>query len=173
MPKKLEVASLRSRIVKPLSNRAVSMVHLRGLLPFQSQILDSICTNRPFVMLCVCSMDGPSAAFHLTVCGAPFSIDHAFTCLKGAFPIIRHNKIRDLLADLLTEVCPCVAVEPVFQPLSGKQFQLHSTKVEDNARLNVSAQEFWDKRRTTAIFDVKVFNAHAPSNFTSSIATLH
>ena len=26
---------------------------------------------------------------------------------------------------------------------------------------------------TTAIFDVKVFNAHAPSNFTSSIATLH
>ena len=42
------------------------------------------------------------------VCGIPFSIDHAHTCPKGAFPIIRYNRIRDLLADLLTEVCPCV-----------------------------------------------------------------
>ena len=84
------------------------------------------------------------------VCGVPFSIDHAFTCPEGAFPIIRHNRIRDLLAGLLTEVCPCVAIEPVLQPLSGEQFQLRSTNVEDNARLDVSAQEFWDKRRTTA-----------------------
>jgi len=74
-------------------------------------------------------------------CGVPFSINHAFTCLKGAFPINRHNRIRDLLADLLTEVCPCVAVEPVLQPLSGEQFQLHPSNVEDNARLNVSTQE--------------------------------
>ena len=85
------------------------------------------------------------------VCGVRFSIDHAFTCPKGAFPIIRHNRIRDLLADLLTEVCPCVAVEPVLQPLSVEQFHFCSTNVEDNARLNVSVQEFWDKRRTTAI----------------------
>ena len=84
------------------------------------------------------------------VCGVPFSIDHAFTCPKGVFSIIRHNRIRDLLADLLTEVCLCVAVEPVLQPLSGEQFQLRSTNVVDNARLDVSAHEFWDKRRTTA-----------------------
>ena len=31
-------------------------------------------------------------------CGIPFSIDHAFTCPKGALPTIRHNEIRDLLA---------------------------------------------------------------------------
>ena len=107
------------------------------------------------------------------VCGVPFSIDHAFTCPKGAFPIIRHNRIRDLLAGLLTEVCPCIAIEPVLQPLSGEQFQLRSTNVEDNARLDVSAQEFWDKRRTTAFFDVKVFNAHAPSNCSSSTASCY
>ena len=107
------------------------------------------------------------------VCGVPFSIDHAFTYPKGAFPIIRHNRIRDLLADLLIEVCPCVAVEPILQPLSGEQFQLCSTNIEDNARLNVSAQEFWDKKRTTAFVDVKVFNAHAPSNCTSSTTSCY
>ena len=58
-----------------------------------------------------------------------------YFCSKGAFPIIRHNRIRDLLADFLTEVCPCVSVEPVLQPLSGEQFQLPSTNVEDNARI--------------------------------------
>ena len=98
------------------------------------------------------------------VCGVPFSIDHAFSCPKCVFPIIRHNRIRDLLAKLLTEVCPCVAVEPVLQHLSGESFQHRSTNTKDNARLDVCAREFWDKSRTTAFFDVRVFNAHAPSN---------
>ena len=94
----------------------------------------------------------------------PFSIDHAFSCPKGAFPIIRHNRIRDLLAELLTEVFPCVAVELALQTLSGESFQHHSTNTEDNARLDVCAREFWDKSRVTAFFDVRVLNAHAPSN---------
>ena len=42
-----------------------------------------------------------------------------------------------------------------------------------NARFDVPAQEFWDKRRTTAFFDVKVFNAHAPSNRSSSTASCY
>ena len=106
-------------------------------------------------------------------CGTPFSINHAFSCSKGGFPTIRHNKVRDVLADLLSEVCHCVEVEPVLQPLSGEQFQLRSTIREDNARLDVSAREFWDKSKTTAYFDVKVFNAHAPSNASSSAASCY
>ena len=99
------------------------------------------------------------------VCGVPFSIDHAFSCPQSVFPIIRHNRIKDLQrAELLTEVCPCVAVELVLQPLSGESFQHHSTNTEDNARLDVCAREFWDKSRATALFDVRVFNAHVPSN---------
>ena len=38
-------------------------------------------------------------------CGARFSIEHSFSCPKGGFPTIRHNEIRDLTANLLTEVC--------------------------------------------------------------------
>ena len=93
-----------------------------------------------------------------------FSIDHAFGCPKGTFPIIRQNRIRDLLAELLAEVCPCVAVELALQLLSGESFQHRSTNTEDNAKLDVCAREFWDKSRATAFFDVRVFNAHAPSN---------
>ncbi len=49
-------------------------------------------------------------------CGKSFTIDHAFTCPKGGFPILRHNEIRDLTANLLTEVCQDVNVEPPYNP---------------------------------------------------------
>ncbi len=38
-------------------------------------------------------------------CGTRFSVEHALSCPRGAFPIIRHNEVRDLTASLLTEVC--------------------------------------------------------------------
>ena len=57
-------------------------------------------------------------------CGQPFNVSHAFSCLKGAFPSICHNVIRDVTAQLLAEVCPNVGVESVLRPLSGKIFHL-------------------------------------------------
>lgn len=39
------------------------------------------------------------------VCGSRFSVEHALSCPRGAFLIIRHNEIRDLTATVLTEVC--------------------------------------------------------------------
>jgi len=44
--------------------------------------------------------------------GTRFSVEHSFTCPKGGFPSICHNKIRDLTASLLTEICNEVEVEP-------------------------------------------------------------
>ena len=44
-------------------------------------------------------------------CGKPFSVDHALNCLKGGFPILRHNEVWDLTASLLSEVCHDVRVE--------------------------------------------------------------
>ena len=88
-------------------------------------------------------------------------------------PSIRHNRIRDLLAGSLTEVCPNVAIEPTLQPLSGETFPLKSTNVEDRARLDVKAQNFWDNSRSSAFFDVRVFNSHAPSNCKTSTTTCY
>ena len=39
------------------------------------------------------------------VCDPKFTIEHALNCSQGDFPSIRHNEIRDITAELLTEVC--------------------------------------------------------------------
>ena len=79
------------------------------------------------------------------LCGETFSVSHALSCPKPALPSIRHNCIRDLTAQLLTEVCPNVATEPVLQPLSGERFPLRTANVQDDARLDIKAQDFWDR----------------------------
>ena len=101
-------------------------------------------------------------------CGQNFSVNHAFTCPKGALPSIRHNKIRDITANLLTEVCPNVGIEPTLQVLSGESFPLRSTNVNEGARLDIKASDFWDKSKRNTFFDVRVFNYHAPTNCKSS-----
>ena len=48
-------------------------------------------------------------------CGKPFSIDHSLNCSFGGFPTIRHNELRDVTANLLSQVCSNVQIEPHFQ----------------------------------------------------------
>ena len=43
-------------------------------------------------------------------------------CSTGGFSTIRHNEVCDLTAQLLTEVCSSVSVEPPLQPFSGETF---------------------------------------------------
>ena len=104
-------------------------------------------------------------------CGSSFTIDHALSCPTGGFTIIRHNEVRDLLANLLTEVCHDVSIEPHLQPLSGESLSLRTASTEDNARLDVAASGFWGGRFERAFFDVRVFNPHASSNRTPLIAS--
>ena len=49
------------------------------------------------------------------ICGSSFTVEHALTCNRGGFSFLRHNKIRDLSAKLLTEVCPNVGIEPLWR----------------------------------------------------------
>ena len=76
------------------------------------------------------------------VCGSPFSVDHAMNCKRGGFPFIRHNELQDITAELLTEVCPDVMIEPPLQPLSGECFNYHSANTENNARADIAATGF-------------------------------
>ena len=66
------------------------------------------------------SMDGSFRNYRLTA--------HAFSSPCGGFPSLRHNDIRDITADFLTEVSPSVAVKPVLQPLTGELY----TAVQDS-----------------------------------------
>ena len=43
-------------------------------------------------------------------------------------------------------------------------FSLRSTNTEANSRLDIRAQGFWGKRQQDALFDIRVYNPHAPSN---------
>ena len=112
------------------------------------------------LMLFVCVMAGFHAS-HLPshcVCGKAFSVSHAFSCPHGAFPIIRHNDIRDLTARLLSEVCHDVQVEPHLQPLTGEVLHYRTAVLEDDARVDIRAAGFWGCRHHRSFFDVRVFN---------------
>ena len=95
-------------------------------------------------------------------CGAPFSVDHAMTCHKGGLPTLRHNEVRDLTAELLSETSHCVSIEPKLQSLHDEEFQFHTANREDGARLDVQASDFWCKGQE-AFFDIRVFYPSASS----------
>ena len=63
-------------------------------------------------------------------CGSSFSIEHALSCSKGGYPSIRHNEIRDLTANLVSEVCSNVSVEPMLQSITGETFHRASANVQ-------------------------------------------
>ena len=46
---------------------------------------------------------------------------------------MKHNKVRDITASLLTEVCHAVTIEPHLQSLSGESFSHRSAITEDGA----------------------------------------
>ena len=106
-------------------------------------------------------------------CGASFSVDHALSCKRGDFPIVRHNEIRDLTANLLTEVCHEVSTEPDLQFITNESFNLKSTNTQDGARLDIAMSGFWGSLHERTFCDVGVFNPHAPSNCTTTISVCY
>ena len=93
-------------------------------------------------------------------CGANFDIAHSLSCKKGGFVTQRHNELRDMTADLLSEVCPDVSIEPHLEELSGESLHLRSANISNEARLDISARSVWS-RNQRAFFDVRVFDPNA------------
>ena len=54
------------------------------------------------------------------VCDKNFSMEHALNCPCGGLTSVRHNELRDITAQCLTEVCHGVGIEPPLQLLSGE-----------------------------------------------------
>ena len=75
-------------------------------------------------------------------CGAKFSVEHALSCPKGGFPPIRHNKIRVLTANLLTDICSDVCIEPELQPITGEVLTGATSNAQDGACLDNAANGF-------------------------------
>ena len=64
-------------------------------------------------------------------CGAKYSVEHVLSCPKGGFPSIRSNEIRDLTANLLTEFCSSVCIEPELQPVTGEVLTGATSNAQD------------------------------------------
>ena len=97
----------------------------------------------------------------------------AFSCPTGGFPNLRHNLIRDITADLLTEVCHSVSLEPTLQPLTGEQLQHRTANVEDGARADISAQGLWDDRQQLTFFILGCLTLIRQSAATLSLPSLY
>ena len=95
--------------------------------------------------------------------GNAFTVEHTLSCPRGGYIALRHNEIRDVLAELMQETCCNVATEPELQPLSGEVFEHRTAVRADGARLDIRAGGFWATRHEVAYFDVRVFNPYAAS----------
>ena len=84
-------------------------------------------------------------------------------CHMGGILTIRHNEIRDITANLLTEICHNVATEPLLQPLTKESFAHRSANTQPNARLDIHARGFWNAGQD-AFFDDRGFYPNASSN---------
>ena len=101
----------------------------------------------------------PKTPLHCA-CGNKNTIDHALTCTKGGYVIMRHNQIRDLEAILLKDVCKDVKVEPELLPIGNRSVSSSNTSVK--ARIDVSAVGIWSPMARTFL-DVRVFHPNSPS----------
>ena len=84
----------------------------------------------------------PSDIPSTCTCGKSFTVEHALSCPLGGFPSIHHNEIRDLTANLMTEVCHNVSIEPHLQPITGETFPAMTANTEDGARSDIAADVF-------------------------------
>ena len=90
-------------------------------------------------------------------CGKDFSIEHALSCLKGGYVNQRHNTIRNLFAELLSEISTDVQIEPQLSELTGENLKYKTSNKQNEARLDISARNVW-RSGDKAFFDVRVFN---------------
>ena len=105
----------------------------------------------------------PSTLPSKCVCDNKLMVEHALSCARGAFPQIRHNEICNLTANLLTEVCNNVGIEPDLQPVLPGQRSGATANSQHGARLDLSANGVLGGRYEKTFFYVRVFNPHAPS----------
>ena len=71
------------------------------------------------------------------VCGNDNLINHSLICKRGGYVSLRHNSLRDVLAELLeTAGCKDVTIEPLLIPVNGRELPAGANKAE-GARLDV------------------------------------
>ena len=99
----------------------------------------------------------PDGVTALSECGAANDLLHPLICSHGGAIIRGHNKVRDFLAGLCSQLAPA-SIEPMLHPLApGESFRLKSATTDPAARSDVlSLEGFFTPYRWTFI-DVCIF----------------
>ena len=82
--------------------------------------------------------------------------------MKGGYLNLRHNTIRNLFAELLSEISIDVQLEPQLAELTGENLKYKTSNKQKEARLDISARNVW-RVGDKAFFDVRVFNPTSKS----------
>ena len=64
------------------------------------------------------------------------------SCKKGGFITIRHNDLRVLIANLLTQVWRDVDIEPQLLPVKGETFEDRTANTSKEAKFDIKQRGF-------------------------------
>ena len=83
---------------------------------------------------------------------------------------MRHNKIRDVEASILKDVCKDVRVEPELLPIGN--IQVDSSNQSEKARLDISAVGIWSPLERTYL-DVRVTHPNCPTYQNQKVSKIY
>ena len=76
------------------------------------------------------------------ICRAQYDMQHSLSCKRIGFITFKRNHIRNLNAELLSQVTKNVKIEPVLQSLTGEIFEQRTANTNDDAPLDIRAKRF-------------------------------
>ena len=79
---------------------------------------------------------------------------------KGDFVSVRHNDLRDLTANMLSEVCKDVEIGPKLTPLTGEDLGSRTTNTTNEVRLDIRADGVGE-RVQQVFLDLRVSDPNA------------
>ena len=103
-------------------------------------------------------------------CKGENNIDHALNCKVGGYVIMRHNKLRDLEAELMRQVCNDVRIEPELLPLENDEI-VNGNRAK-KARLDVSGNGVWGPQEKTFL-DIRVMHPNSESYMNKDIRQVY
>ena len=161
-PKLQRCLELNGEVGASIWLTAIPYRHL-GFELHQLEFVDSVCLRYGFEVRDLKSV---------CECGKQNSADHALSCAKGGYTILRHDGIRDLVAEMCVFVgLKAVQKEKLLQPCDNHALHFASNLAPD-ARMDVVANGLWRPFQTT-YFDVRVFHPNSTSYLKTPIKRLY
>ena len=99
---------------------------------------------------------------------AKMDVQYGVSCKRGGFVTIRHNDLQDLTANLLSNVCNDVEIEPKLLPVTGEISSNTGANTRTEARLYIRSRGFW-ARGQQPFFDIRVFGPNAKRYLNSAL----